>query len=196
MIVFILLCITLCPFQFCNHLDEEDKTSCFAIFVLQMSCYSRCSVALPHGVVGWSAVCECSISWSSSLSDKDQTHNPQNPVVVLATYCYRVQYMVRHFNDDLFVSCLNFITQGVNFLYLMNWLTYDREFSHFICVFILLLYVPVNSEGHLGMVSSSNHTLILGKLKQAVNQFFVYIISFVTYSNPSWMIQRKGGEWP
>ena len=29
--VFVLLCITLCPFKFCNHLEEEEKTGCFAI---------------------------------------------------------------------------------------------------------------------------------------------------------------------
>ena len=34
-----------------------------------MSCYCKCPVALPHGAVGWSAVCDCGISWSSSLFD-------------------------------------------------------------------------------------------------------------------------------
>ena len=34
----------------------------FAIIVLQMYCYYKCSVALPHGAVGWSAVCGCGIS--------------------------------------------------------------------------------------------------------------------------------------
>ena len=45
-----LLCITLCSFKFCNHLEEEEKAGCFAIFVLQMYYYYKCSVALPHGV--------------------------------------------------------------------------------------------------------------------------------------------------
>ena len=36
---FVLLCITLCPFSFCNHLEEEEKAGCFVIFVLQMYCY-------------------------------------------------------------------------------------------------------------------------------------------------------------
>ena len=31
---------------------------CFTIIVLQMYCYYKCSVALPHGDVGWSAVCD------------------------------------------------------------------------------------------------------------------------------------------
>ena len=46
----------------CNHLEEEGKAGCFAIFVLQMYCYYKCSVALTHGVAGWSAVCDCSIT--------------------------------------------------------------------------------------------------------------------------------------
>ena len=34
--------------QFCNHLEEEAKAGCFSIIVLQMFCYHKCSVALPH----------------------------------------------------------------------------------------------------------------------------------------------------
>ena len=58
------LCLSLfCyTFQFCNRLEEEKKADCFPIIVLQMYCYYKCSVALPHGVVGWSAVCDCGIS--------------------------------------------------------------------------------------------------------------------------------------
>ena len=52
----VLLCITLCSFLFCNHLEEEEKAGCFAIIVFQMYCYYKCFVALPHGAVGWSAV--------------------------------------------------------------------------------------------------------------------------------------------
>ena len=33
-----------------------------------MSCDSQCSVALPRGTVGWSAVCDCGISLSNSLA--------------------------------------------------------------------------------------------------------------------------------
>ena len=50
------------PDQAFNHLEEEEKAGCFAIIVLQMYCYYKCSVALPHGAVGWSAVCDCGIS--------------------------------------------------------------------------------------------------------------------------------------
>ena len=62
MFVFVLLCITLCLFYFYNHLEEEEKTGCFAITVLQMYCYYNCSVSLTHGAVGWSTVCDCGIS--------------------------------------------------------------------------------------------------------------------------------------
>ena len=45
-----------------NHLEEEARAGCFAFVVLRMSCYCICSVALPYGVVGWYAVCDCDIS--------------------------------------------------------------------------------------------------------------------------------------
>ena len=60
--VFNLLCITVYQFQFRNHLKEEEKSGCFAFIVLQMSGYCKCSVALPHGAIGWSVVCDCDIS--------------------------------------------------------------------------------------------------------------------------------------
>ena len=42
----------------CKYLEEEDNAGCFAIIVLQMYCYYKYSVALPHGAVSWSAVCD------------------------------------------------------------------------------------------------------------------------------------------
>ena len=60
--VFVLLCITLCKFYFCNHLEEEEKAGGVAIIVLPMYCNYECSVALPRSAVGWSAVCDCGIS--------------------------------------------------------------------------------------------------------------------------------------
>ena len=68
MFVFVLLCINLCPFYFCNHLEEEEKAGPFAIIVLQIYCYYKCSEALPQGVFGWSAVCDCGLSRSYSLT--------------------------------------------------------------------------------------------------------------------------------
>ena len=52
MFVFVLGCITLCPFSFCIHLEEEERAGCFAFIVLRISCYYKCSVAFPHDVVG------------------------------------------------------------------------------------------------------------------------------------------------
>ena len=48
MFVFVLVYITLCPFQFCNRLEGEESAGCFAFVVLLMSCCCDCSVALPH----------------------------------------------------------------------------------------------------------------------------------------------------
>ena len=52
-----------------------------------------------------------------------------------------------------------------------------------ICLFSLMLYVRVNSYNHVGVVSSPNHTFFLGKLDQAVNQYFVHL--------PSWISGRE-----
>ena len=35
---FVLLCTTLCPFKFCNHLEDEEKAGGFAIIASQMYC--------------------------------------------------------------------------------------------------------------------------------------------------------------
>ena len=59
MFVFVLLCITFCPYKFCNHLEEGENAGCFAIVILQMCYYYKCSVALPRSIVGWSVVCDC-----------------------------------------------------------------------------------------------------------------------------------------
>ena len=37
-LVFVLLCIYLCSFYFCLHLDEEENDSCFALIVFLVSC--------------------------------------------------------------------------------------------------------------------------------------------------------------
>ena len=41
---------------------ERERAGCFTLTVFLMSCGSQCSVALPHGAEGWSAVCDCGIS--------------------------------------------------------------------------------------------------------------------------------------
>ena len=41
---------------------ERERAGCFPVIVFRMSCYRKCFVALPHGAMGWYAVCDCSIS--------------------------------------------------------------------------------------------------------------------------------------
>ena len=55
---YVLLCITFGPFEFCNHLDGEERAGCLTVFDFLMSCDCCCSVALPR----WSAVCDPGIS--------------------------------------------------------------------------------------------------------------------------------------
>ena len=43
-------------------LGKRERAGCFTLFVFLVSCECYCSVALPHGAVGWSAVCDCGIS--------------------------------------------------------------------------------------------------------------------------------------
>ena len=65
------------------------------------------------------------------------------------------------------------------------------------CLFVLLLNVPVKSYGNDGTVSLTKvTTFFLGKLEQAVKQYFMHIHFLVTLSgnNLSLMIQRKRGE--
>ena len=56
--VFVMLCISFCQYKFC----KEVEAGCFAIIVLQIYCFFECSVALSHGAVGRSAVCDCGTS--------------------------------------------------------------------------------------------------------------------------------------
>ena len=43
------------------------KRELVAFIVLRMACYRKCFVSLPHGAVGWSAVCDCGMSLSYSF---------------------------------------------------------------------------------------------------------------------------------
>ena len=54
--------LVLLALSFCNHLEEEERAGYFAFIVLLMSRNCKCSVTLPHGAMGWTAVCDCSIS--------------------------------------------------------------------------------------------------------------------------------------
>ena len=44
------------------RVSNGEKAGCFAIIVLQTYCNYKCSVFLPHGAVGWSAVGGCGMS--------------------------------------------------------------------------------------------------------------------------------------
>ena len=46
----------------------------------------------------------------------------------------------------------------------------SHDLAFIFVLFVLLLYVPVNSYDHGGTVSSPNHTFLLGKLVKAVNK--------------------------
>ena len=41
---------------------EDERAGRFAFIVFLMFCYIKCPVALPHGTVGGSAICDCGIS--------------------------------------------------------------------------------------------------------------------------------------
>ena len=45
-----------------------------------------------------------------------------------------------------------------HFIFLMNYITNVCSPNFFIDLFGLVLYVPVNSSGHVGTVNSPNHT--------------------------------------
>ena len=51
---YVLLYVTLYPFQFCNHLEGEERAGCFASFVFLV--YHDCCMALPRGAMGLFAV--------------------------------------------------------------------------------------------------------------------------------------------
>ena len=61
MFVFVLVCITLCPFWICDHPGGEGGAGCFAFVVFGVSCCCGCPVALPRGAMGEFAVCDCGI---------------------------------------------------------------------------------------------------------------------------------------
>ena len=61
-LVLALLFSTLCPSSFATNLNGEKRAGFFTFTVFLMSCDSQLSIALPHGAVGWSVVCDCGIS--------------------------------------------------------------------------------------------------------------------------------------
>ena len=69
-----------------------------------------------------------------------------------------------------------------NFKFIYVFIDFTNEYK---ILFGLVLYIPVNSYGHVRTVSSHNHTFFLGMLDLAVNQYFVHILSLVSDNNPS-----------
>ena len=49
-------------------MGKRERAGCLTFIVFLVSCDCKCSVALPHVAVGWSAKCDCSISWLYSLA--------------------------------------------------------------------------------------------------------------------------------
>ena len=64
--------------------------------------------------------------------------------------------------------------------------------QYLFCLFVALRHMSTAKV----MAGRAVHLtpFFLGKLEQAVNQYFVHILSLVTDNNPSLMIQRKGGD--
>ena len=54
---YVLLCVALCLFKLCNHLDGEERAGCFVLFSFLVS--RDCCEALPHDVTRLSVVCDC-----------------------------------------------------------------------------------------------------------------------------------------
>ena len=48
-LLYVLLYVTLYPFEFCNHLDGKERAGCFSLFVFLVS--RDCCVALPNDVM-------------------------------------------------------------------------------------------------------------------------------------------------
>ena len=67
----------------------------------------------------------------------------------------------------------------------------------FVCLFGLMLNVPVNSYGHIGMFSSPNHIFSWASLTKGllpVNQYFTHILSLVADNKPSLISGREGKQ--
>ena len=58
---------------------------------------------------------------------------------------------------------------------------------------LFVCFVAVRPKTTAMVMAGWSH-FFLGKLEQAVNQYFVQILSLVTDNSPSCMIQRKVGE--
>ena len=84
------LCLSLfCYVLLCVHsmfaIILNGKRKLVALLLLS---YYKCSVALPHGAVGWSAVCDCDISYSLTFYYRSYG---ENSCMMLKKYLYSLQ---------------------------------------------------------------------------------------------------------
>ena len=54
----------LVSFLVLQSLAESEGADCFVLIAVLLQYGWWCSVSLPCGGVGWSAVCDCDITWS------------------------------------------------------------------------------------------------------------------------------------
>ena len=54
-------CVLLC-FLSCFAINLKRKRELVALPLLSNGCLVECNVNLPHGAVGWSALCDCGFS--------------------------------------------------------------------------------------------------------------------------------------
>ena len=76
--------------------------------------------------------------------------------------------------------------------YMCPWLNWRLNIHHWLFVCFVALRFKSTA---MVMAGRSVHLTSLFSWA-SLNQYFVHILSLVTDNNPSWMIQRKGGEWP
>ena len=68
----VLLCGTFCPFYFLQS-SHWEKESWLLVFLMTCGCYWY--LPLSQCAANWSAVCDCSISWSYLKENADQEVN-------------------------------------------------------------------------------------------------------------------------
>ena len=61
-----------------NTSGGEERAGWFALFVFLVSC--DCCVALPRDATSLSAVCDCGISWSYSLTILERSGRPTETI--------------------------------------------------------------------------------------------------------------------
>ena len=84
--VYVCLCFGMhyfVSFLVLQSLEEEERAYCFAFIFLRMSRYCKCFVALPHGAVGWSAVCDLVFPGHTHLHF---VHPPNRLIVTLTNF--------------------------------------------------------------------------------------------------------------